>query len=291
MFEGLVLHDRTRAQLEGFVASPAHAVVIIGPDGIGKRTLAERLVAALLHLAPGTLANHPHIMRLAPDGASISIEEIRRLQKFLQLKTIGDQQYRRAIIVEQAHALTTEAQNAYLKLLEEPPADTVMILTASSPRALLPTIMSRVQAISVHTPPEDSLQALLATSSKDETAKQQAYFLSGGLPGLLHALLAEDEPHPLLASVAEAKGMLQKSPFERLALADALSKQKNAALHLVEALERIAQAGLQAASQKKDVAKMRQWHRIRKQTNEARRGLMHSANVKLVLSNLLLSLG
>ncbi|HEX7963712.1 MAG TPA: hypothetical protein VF466_03925 [Candidatus Saccharimonadales bacterium] len=290
MFDPLILHDTTRAAAEQFVTNPAHAVIIAGTDGIGKAALAECIAAELLGIAPEKLEAYPHFMRVLPDGASISIDRIRDLQRFLQLKTIGGRPLRRAIIVEHASALTTEAQNAYLKLLEEPPADTLMLLTVSSPRALLPTILSRAQVLTVHPPTEAQLQPLMTASGKDEATVRQAYFLSGGLPGLLSALLNNDEAHPLLESVATAKEILQKQPFERLGLVDGLSKQKEQASAVLEALERIATAGISGAAAKSDNARLKQWHFIRKQTLSAREALARSANAKLTLSNLFLHL-
>lgn len=286
----LVLHEATKAQLEHFVAKPSHAVLLVGPDGIGKTAIAERLICELLHVPAGGLHNHPHITTVRAEGSSISIEAIRTLQKFLQLKTIGSAPLRRAVIVEHAQALTTEAQNAFLKVLEEPPADTVLLLTADGPRSLLPTILSRVQTIAVHTPAEADVATLMTTSGKDATVQRQAYFLSGGLPGLLCALLAGDETHPLLASVDQAKQLLQQSTFERLACVDGLSKQKEAAHGVVSALERIAEAMLSQAAAKGEASRIKQWHRIRKQALEAREGLEQSANAKLTLSNLFLHL-
>lgn len=286
----LILHDTTQAQADQFLASPAHAVLIAGADGIGKTSLAEHLVATLLGMDAAKLPNYPHFMRIVPDGTSISIEKIRDLQRFLQLKTIGEQPLRRAVIIEHTNALTTEAQNAYLKLLEEPPADTLMVLTVNSPRALLPTILSRVQTITVHAPTEAQLKPLLDAAGKDETTLRQAYFLSGGLPGLLSALLAGDETHPLLASVSTAKQLLQQQPFERLSLVEPLSKQKESAVGVLDALERIAAAGLDGAATKHDNIHLKQWHIVRKQTVAAREALARNANVKLTLSNLFLHL-
>lgn len=286
----LILHDTTQQQMGQFMQNPAHAVLLAGPDGIGKGSIASHITAALLQIEPEKLSTYPHFLKLEPEGSSISIEKIRELQKFLQLKTIGTQPLRRAIIIEHANALTTEAQNAYLKLLEEPPADTLMVLTVSSQRALLPTILSRVQTITVHPPTEVQLQPLLQASGKDETTLRQAFFLSSGLPGLLTALLHGDEEHPLLASVATAKEILQKPPFERLSLVEGLSKQKESAGAVLDALERIAAAGVDGAAVKEDNARLKQWHAIRRQTAAARRALGRSANTKLTLSNLFLHL-
>ena len=290
MIGRLILHDATRAQLERFVASPSHAILITGADGIGKGAVASALATKILQLEEGRLESHPHYVLVSPEGASISIEAIRRLQRFMQLKTGGSNLFRRVIIIESAHLLTTEAQNAFLKLLEEPPADTLLILTANTPRALLPTIMSRLQHITIHTPTEEQLAPLLQASAKDAASQKQAYFLSGGLPGLLTALLDGDEQHPLLSSVANAKAILQQQPFERLASVDALSKQKDNALGVVKALERIAGAGMLAASAKQDTKTVKRWHAIRKHALAAREALERSANAKLTLSNLFLHL-
>ncbi|HEV7454654.1 MAG TPA: AAA family ATPase, partial [Candidatus Saccharimonadales bacterium] len=290
MIDGLALHDSTLTQVRNFIAAPVHAVLLTGPDGIGKTAIAEALITTLLQLQPNTLSAYPHYNLVTPVNGTVPIETVRELQKFLQLKTIGTNPLRRAILVEHAQGMTTEAQNAFLKLLEEPPADTLLVLTADTPRALLPTIMSRVQAITVHVPSGPQLQPMLLASGKDEATLKQAVFLSGGLPGLLTALITGDEAHPLLSSVAEAKAILQKTPFERLAMVDALSKQKDTAKLVVEALGRIAEAMLAQAAAKGEAVRIKQWHRIRTAALETHEALDRSANAKLALSSLFLHL-
>lgn len=286
----LVLHEATAAQVRHFTANPVHAVLLTGPDGIGKSAIAATLVCSLLNIAADSLHHYPHYQVINLAHGTISIDDIRALQKFLQLKTIGNKSLRRAVLIEYAQGLTIEAQNALLKLLEEPPSDTLLILTVDTPRSLLPTIVSRVQTVTVHVPDEVQLRPLLEASGKDEAAMRQAYFLSGGLPGLLCALINADATHPLIQGVSEAKAVLQKTPFDRLAMVDALSKQKDAAKILVEALERIAEAMLKQAALKGETARIAQWHRIRKGALATHEALSHSVNAKLALSNLFLHL-
>lgn len=76
---------------------------------------------------------------------SIGIEEIKILQKKLFLKPIKS--LTKAVIIEETHLLTTEAQNALLKVLEEPPEHTIIILAGESKEPLLPTIISRCRVI------------------------------------------------------------------------------------------------------------------------------------------------
>lgn len=286
----LVLHAQTAALVAQCTANPTHAVLLVGPDGVGKGALARHIAARLLDVTAEKLAGHPYVKRIEPEKNSISIDTIRELWHFMQLKTIGQAPIRRIVIMEHADALTTEAQNAYLKLLEEPPADTVMLLTASHQRALLPTIRSRVQTLAVQAPPAAPLRAAFVKAGKSEQAVTQAYFLSGGLPGLMAALLAEDHAHPLAASVSLAKNLLQQTAFERLAAADGLSKQKETAAQFFEALERMAHAALTQAAAKNEPSRIRQWHRVLSVAAAGRKALSQNASAKLVLTNALLAL-
>ncbi len=75
------------------------------------------------------------------NASSIGIQDVKKFQEKLYLKPIKSE--KKACIIQDAHLLTSEAQNALLKILEEPPADTLIILTTDSLYSLLPTICSR----------------------------------------------------------------------------------------------------------------------------------------------------
>jgi DNA polymerase-3 subunit delta' len=285
----LVLHPATRSQLEHFTAQPSHALLLVGPQGIGKSALALALCAQLLAVDAEQLVRHPYATMLAPDErGTLSIDAVRELQRFLQLRTTGAGALRRTVIVEHADALTPEAQNALLKLLEEPPADTLLVLTTANLRSLLPTIRSRVQAVTVHQPYEADLTTFFAANGATADAVTQAYLLSGGVPGLMHALLYGDNEHPLVAAVAQAKELLRQTTFERLCAVDVAAKQKDTARTLLAALQRITQTGLSQATAREDAARLKQWHGIRKAVAAADDALQKNANPKLTLTNLCL---
>lgn len=281
----LLLHATTASQLDLLVKTPSHAILLVGPDGIGKSALAEELATRLLQLDAQALQRHPYYSRILPaDTGTLSIEAVRNVQKLLQLKTTGTKPIRRIVCLEHADGLTQEAQNALLKVLEEPPADTVVILTTQSKRMLLPTILSRVQVLRVHPPSQTDVETFFANTAAPADVRK-AYFLSGGLPGLMHGLLNNETEHPLVAQVSVAKELLQKPLFEKLGMVDMLSKQKDSLEPLLSALSRIAQNGLRQAQ---DAKTMRRWHTIQKEVALAQEALARSVNSKLVLTNMLL---
>jgi DNA polymerase-3 subunit delta' len=139
---------------------------------------------------------------------------------------------RKVFLVGDAEALvpqeaSPEAANALLKLLEEPPADTVMILTASDPEALLPTIRSRLLPIRVSPLPEAIVADFLKeTRGLDSTRASAVARLSGGAIGRALALAPNGkDAGPLDALRAEARDLLEaalaNSALPRLALAHA----------------------------------------------------------------------
>jgi DNA polymerase III subunit delta' len=284
----MILHPQTARDYDHIVARPPHALLIAGNEGAGKSALALSITQKLL--SKTSLDEDSSFRRFIPIKGSIGIEQVRELQKFLHLKTTGQQAIRRVIIIEQAHTMTHEAQNALLKVLEEPPADTVIILTAIRSKHILPTIYSRVQQLTVKSPSLEQSKEHYMKNGHTSVAIEKAYALSNGQQGLLAALLEQDSDHDLVTAINLAKSILAKSKFERVTIVDELSKQKNALPQLLQALKRIAYSGLdQAAAQSKD-AQSRKWHAVLASVHETESLLPHNPNAKLLLTDLMLKI-
>ena len=202
--------DATRAMLRGGMP---HALLFAGPTGVGKSTLADDVAAALLCLDPDPArrpcracracravehGNHPDLHRLAPTGAGAVIpiggpgrEErgVRDLVRELALLPVEGGA--RVAVVTAADRMTEDAQAAFLKTLEEPPAGTVLILTAADEERLLETIRSRCVRIRLGPVPRRDVEALLVDAGLAEPPlAARLARLSGGRPGDAVALAA-----------------------------------------------------------------------------------------------------
>lgn len=285
--KGMVMHEQTDRRSAAFVASPSHALMLVGPAGSGKHSLAVHMAESILGLAQGAFATHPYGMVIAPEeaGKAIGIETVRQLDRFTSLKVPGKSPYDRAIIIDSAHLMTIEAQNALLKLLEEPPQGTVLILTVNDERGVLPTIRSRAQSIPMGRVSRADLERHFAGLGFDQEAISRAYSISGGLPGLMQAMLAETD-HPLLLATDYARNLLSQTAYGRLLLVDELSKQKQLAMDVCAILQQMSHISLRTATGKAAV----KWQSVLKAAYEAEEALAVSAQPKLVLTKLMLSL-
>lgn len=244
--DDLLIHARTRGEVELFMARPAHALLITGPQGSGKATLALSLSAGVL--GASNLSNYPYFMHITrPQGKKdIPVEDIRKVLHNLRLKTTGNRAIRRIVFVEDAHYLSEEAQNTLLKMIEEPASDTLFLLSAISERSVLPTVASRAQRLRVYPSAQAQAQKYYQ-SQKTEPEIASAWQLSQGNSGLMHALLFNEEEHPLKSSVELAKNLLRATPYERLVELDKLSKDKEQLAMALTALSMVLTALHRAA--------------------------------------------
>ena len=142
----------------------AHAVLIHGAQGSGRKRLVTSLAARLLNMTGAGLADpgavtedellrHPDFLSVQPepDKQSISVEQIRVLIKFLHLTS--HQSGAKLVSLDPADAMTANAANSLLKTLEEPPAGSIIFLVAEVLSRLPPTIISRCQRVRVPVAP------------------------------------------------------------------------------------------------------------------------------------------
>lgn len=282
----LVTHPVTARQLAAFAAQPSHALLLHGPVGSGKSVIADQLAATILDLEPEQLADYPYSLRL--DGTIISaaaIEGVRQLEHFLSLRVPKSGMITRIVIITDAQKLSRQAQNALLKTIEEPPLATLLILTAPNQASVLPTISSRLQVIQIKRPSQQALLDYFTDSKNTPTAVEQAYAISGGLPGLMAALLTNAD-HPLRPATETARNLLQQTIYERLLLVDELAKQKPHVINTLFILQQMAHASLQTTAG----AQFNRWQLIMQASYEASEQLNLSAQPKLVLDALMLKL-
>jgi hypothetical protein len=282
----LALHPKTKQQLESLAKNPGHAILIIGPTGSGKVAVSRYLAARLLVVDEVNLDAYPYIKVLAPvAGKAIGIESVRELESFLSLKVPGNKAIDRVVIIEDSQLLGIEAQNALLKTLEEPPRSTVIVLTSNKEQSLLPTVRSRMQPVSLIKPARDQLQEHFSTAGFNSSLIDRSYALSGGLPGLMQALLADTE-HPLSLATDYARKILQAPLYERLLLVDELSKQRALAQNVCFILQQMAHISLQTAQD----GAVKRWKSVLGASYAASIQLDNSAQPKLALTNLMLNL-
>jgi DNA polymerase-3 subunit delta' len=250
-FRDLIGQRDARAVLQGALRSGkiAHAYLFVGPEGVGRRTAALAFAQTLLCERGGGDAcgacaacrkvaggAHPDLRVIAPGGRTesgaerraVGIEQIRDLKRDAAYPPYEARW--KVFVVEDAEAMRAEAANSLLKVLEEPPARSVIILISESAPALLPTIVSRSQIVRFSFVPAPEIAAALA--ERAGVPADQAPFLgalAGGRPGL--ALREAAEAQAALGFRQEVVRVLEivarEGAVKRLEAAEALSRQKD----------------------------------------------------------------
>lgn len=238
-------HEATEQQLIAWWASNTmpHTLILAGPQGIGKATLAFRLArflfanpdapkddmfgAAPMPESLNIPQTHPVYAQVAsgghPDLMSVTravderrgtlhdeilVDDVREVPLFLR-KTAAEGGWR-VVIIDEAETLNRNAQNALLKILEEPPARALLILIAQTPGALIPTIRSRARVLQLDAPDATSFGTLMRRYRPDLSAPDVELLsnITSNAPGRALALLDQGG----MAAVHNVLAMLDTLP-------------------------------------------------------------------------------
>ena len=271
-----------------------HALLLTGPVGLGKRAFAQRFVQGLLCQQPVdgdacghcrscllfAAGTHPDVISLSlglrKDGvqrSEIVVDQIRELSARLAMSSqFGGWQ---VACIDPADAMNTAAANALLKTLEEPSAQTMLILLADAPWRMPQTIRSRCQRIEFHLPDEaQALAWLQAEGVRDAAAALNA---AGGNPGLARVWTQEGaldrrlEVRKDLTALAAGRGQpmevvkrwLDNEPTQRLWFA---------AQAAADEIKARAAAGTGPLASALDVEALGHWYNAANRTRESLRG-------------------
>lgn len=303
-----------------------HALLFTGAPGLGKTATAIAVAQACNCTGQSTASGgpeagtegcgscsacrkieegvHPDLIRIAPKGQMIRIETVRDLLQTLAMKPYEARC--RVALIERADTLNPSAGNALLKVLEEPPARTVLILTAPQRSDLLPTIVSRCQHLRFYPVARQRLEEALAT--RHGIGKTEAAILaplSGGSIGRALELERAGWVQRRTWLMDELQALPRRPLSLRLALADRLARDRNTldidlmvmALYLRDlavgkrCLNKIVNTDLTDAlgcvSQKMETEPLL---KAAAAIDAAREGLRANANARLTMDNLILQL-
>lgn len=180
----------------------AHAWLLVGPESVGQQQLCRALGAALNCAGPPApdagcgrcpscvrilRGTHPAVLDLEPDGASHVVADVREGWIPLASRTLSDGR-RRVLRVVGADRMNEAAQNAVLKVLEEPPPSVVWVLDAEHAGALLDTVVSRCRRLDLVPWGPGALAARAEQIGLDPARRDALVRASGGSPARLEAL-------------------------------------------------------------------------------------------------------
>lgn len=223
----------------------AHAYIFDGIEGCGKKKTATALVEAIFCNGEEGCGHcpacrkiaalqHPDLHMVEPDGAFIKIDQIRDLQKELAFRPFEARQ--KACIIEAAERMNPAAANAFLKTLEEPPGNALLILLTTNIGSVLPTILSRCQRLSFSSIPQETIEAYLTGKGiAAETARIAASLAGGSLKTALE--IASEETLPKRKHLLERISALSADEITPLfGLAEELAGDKEKSLELLDML-------------------------------------------------------
>ncbi|MFZ2126446.1 MAG: AAA family ATPase [Candidatus Microsaccharimonas sp.] len=222
-------HSTSQARLEALITDLPQSMLISGPAGVGLTGVAEYFATSLKTPLQVILPEKDDKVDI--EKGVISVDSIRRLYDTTKTIETGH----RIIAIDYAERMGHQAQNAFLKLLEEPGAHTHFVLLSHEPSRLLPTILSRVQILELRPITSEQSERLLDDLKiTDEKKRTQLLFMATGLPAELTRLATDQDYFESRAQIVrDARQFVQGSAYERLKVSQKYKDDRTQALLLL----------------------------------------------------------
>ncbi len=274
----------------------SHAYCLIGASQVGKRTLANQLAANILGVSVAGLATNPdyvYVERLEDEKTGkkkkeISADQIRQVrEKFYNSSWLNGY---KVIVLDEAELLNEESANAFLKILEEPPAKSIIFILTEDDNLLLPTIRSRCQCLEMSPVSDTEILQFLRSLNCHESQAHEIIKLAWGRPGKAKALLENNEKYSQnFEEQRRFEKILQSPIYERWALMDEVLNEKGGLIKTKEKLEPILESWIMFWRDLmiNDLVNGKKYQRNIDQTNKIKNMLAANVNSKLAIEQLL----
>lgn len=294
----IIGHEKQLLRIENDFESGniSHAYLLSGSNSVGKYTVAKKMANILqcendlcykcstcIQINKGS---HIDTIQLEDNGESIKIEEIRKIIERLNMTR---QSPYKILLIQSVERMTREAANSFLKILEEPPIQTVFIMTTDNVKLLLPTIISRVRIIKFACVSSDYLTQKLRElypTQDEKTIKQVSLFSLGKTGKAVHLMEHPDSLAGYIKIYHDVQNFLdRKNIVDRFSYIEELAADESLIAPFFDILASVLRSKVLEGSRKTN-----SYINTLSKINEAGMLLKQNINTRLVLENLMISL-
>lgn len=273
----LLINKSTKLMVDSLIKKLPQSILLTGEIGVGLMTIAKH-IAEQNKIKPTILLPEKD-KTIDIDKGVISVEMMRDLYDTTKSKNKSNN----IIIIDYAEKMTIQAQNAFLKLLEEPNQGTHFILLSHSHTKLLPTILSRLEKITINKISSKETENLLdLLEITEKTKRVQLLFMAEGLPAEIIRLTNDKDYFDKRSSnIKDAKELIKGGDYQKLRIAFKYKDDRESALIILADVAKILRISL-ASRHKPELIKMLD------NTIEATDKIIANGNIRLVLTKMIL---
>ena len=237
----MLLSGRSKILLDNIDLKSNQAIVLVNDDIEYLKSIYKDVASRALEISVDKLRDYPYIIKIETTKSSLGVDEVRNLESKLSLAISSKKLINRIVIIEQGNIITVSAQQSLLKIIEETPKGTLIIILISSLNKLLPTIRSRTRNIEILKPNID--EAVSYYSNFDKKEVEQNYLISEGNPLVLDALLNKTNV-AVNDQLKLAKQIISMEKIDRISLINDLVEDKTKLIETINIVKQMAKIGI-----------------------------------------------